>query len=69
MWMRERRNSASLAQKARAKVTIFRAGPRVYRLDRDAPAEHGVFGKIDHTHSALAKFFENAIVRECASDQ
>ena len=58
----------AFAQKPRAKLAIVRAGPRVYCLDRNAPAEQSVFSKIDHSHSALAECFEDAIVRDRASD-
>ena len=34
------------------------------RLDRNAPAEDGVFSKIDDTHTPGTEAFNNSVVRE-----
>src|SRR5262249_31440960 len=37
-------------------------------LERDAPAESGVFGLIHQAHSAAAKLAENAVLRDRLAD-
>jgi hypothetical protein len=37
-------------------------------FESDKAVKVRIFGLIDHTHSAPAKFFEDAVVRDCLAD-
>ena len=41
----------------------------VQKFKRDETAEAGVFGLVDHTHTAAADFFQNAVMRDRLADK
>jgi hypothetical protein len=65
--MVERRGGLRLAQKT---FLVFAALQHIaaQELERHCPAQFGVFGLVDHTHAALAEFFDDAVVRDGLTD-
>jgi hypothetical protein len=67
--MVQRRGGAGFAAEAFENLRILGSEPVGKELESDKAAEVGVFRLVDDTHTATAKNFQNAIVRDGLPDE